>query len=118
MCAEAGIGRAVFSPDPIFRRCPALLRGARDESSLTNPITSSKKIHSAKVFCLRVHEIEIASFKHRPSVFPRLQGICAEHLSYTSLNGALATVEHVFDNGEYLDAQQFAPPLHGFNPLF
>ena len=41
----------------------------------------------------------------------------AKHLSYTSLNGAFATVEHLFDNDEYLGAQQFASPPHGLSPL-
>ena len=69
-------------------------------------ITSSKKIHSAKMFCLRVHEIISGCLIQEPAErSPRLQGICAEQLLYTRLDRALPTGKHVFDDGKYLITQ-------------
>src|SRR6266567_4220851 len=102
-----------MGPAVSSRRCPAFLRGAADESSLTNPITSPKETaaRSAKVLCFGNQESSGCLIQEPAERFPRLQGICAEHLLYPRPNRTLPTVKHVFDDGEYLVAQQIAPPL-------
>ena len=117
MCAEAGIGR--HSPGTFSRRCPAFLCGVPDEFfDESDHFFKKTAARSPNLFCLRVHEISGCLIQAPTERSPRLQGVCAEQLLYTGLLWTLATIKHVFDDGEYLDAQQLAPSLHGFDSLF